>query len=164
MRAFILAAALLGAMPAFAQERAGCDKFKWPLERERALMAKPAGAASGATIAAPLASALKIALKPQAEAALPTPPERAPRLSPAFAGFVRMNAPPRAGTYRITVSANAWIDVVQDGGLLPAGEFSGVQGCEGLRKSVKFTLAATPFVIQLSGMPADTVIVTVTQD
>jgi len=34
--------ALLLATPAFAQEPVGCDKFKWPLDRERTMLANPA--------------------------------------------------------------------------------------------------------------------------
>ncbi len=32
-----IAATLLAAAPALAQEPVGCDKFKWPLDHERAL-------------------------------------------------------------------------------------------------------------------------------
>jgi hypothetical protein len=164
MRAPIVALALLCAVPAWAQTPSGCDSFKWPLARERALMAKPTEAVSGATIADPFATAFKVALAPQADAKLPLKPERAPREAIAYAGFLRMAAPPATGTFRVTLSTNAWIDVIQDGKPVSAGEFSGVQGCEGLRKSVKFALAATPFVVQLSGATVQSLVVTVTQD
>jgi hypothetical protein len=168
MRTRFVAAALLGALatlsPAMAQERTGCDQFKWPLARERALMAKPTETVSGAAIADPFATAFKVTLVPQAEAKLPAAPERAPREATAYAGFLRMAAPPATGTFRVTLSANAWIDVIQDGKPVPAGEFSGVQGCEGLRKSVKFKLTASPFVVQLSGATVQNLVVTVTQD
>ena len=36
--AFIVIAACAVAVPAFAQEPVGCDKFKWPLDKERALL------------------------------------------------------------------------------------------------------------------------------
>lgn len=157
-------AALLIAVPALAQaqEPSGCDKFKWPLDRERALMAKAVEASLGS--AADPKAAVRLALRPQAEAALPMAPERAPKATPAYAGFVRFTAPVQAGTYRITISANAWIDVVQDGKFVHAGEFSGVAGCEGLRKSVKFALRAAPFVLQLSGAAVESMTVIVTQD
>jgi len=41
--------------------------------------------------------------------------------------------------------------VVQDGHELKSITASGVSGCDGIAKSVKFELAATPFVIELSG-------------
>ena len=35
------------AMPALAQKPVGCDKFEWPLDRKRALLANAAPASSG---------------------------------------------------------------------------------------------------------------------
>ncbi|WP_137043089.1 hypothetical protein [Pseudolabrys sp. FHR47] len=168
MRAVIIAVALLGALPTLspvrAQEPVGCDKFKWPLDRERALMANPIDIASGATIAEPGAAAYRIALAPQADAKLPAAPERASREPAAHAGFLRFAATSGPGTFRITLSANAWIDVIQSEKFVHAGEFSGVNGCDGLRKSVKFSLAAAPFTIQFSGATVQSLMVTVTRD
>ncbi len=47
---------------------------------------------------------------------------------------------------------------------MKSGEFSGVGGCEGLRKSVKFTLAARPFIIELTGVSTPDIGVAVTPD
>jgi hypothetical protein len=155
--------ALLITAPAFAQEPVGCDKFKWPLERERALLATAAPAASGAEISQPL-TAVKITLAPYADAHLPAAPERAPKSADSYAGFVRMSAPPKAGLYRITLSQGAWIDVIQDGHEVKSAVFSGATGCAGVRKSVKFELAAAPFVIILSGTTVHDIAVVVTAD
>ena len=38
---FFILLALLMAAPALAQEPIGCDKFKWPVDRERAPLASP---------------------------------------------------------------------------------------------------------------------------
>ena len=46
-RVLLIAVALLIAAPALAQEPVGCDKFKWPLDKERALLAKAETTASG---------------------------------------------------------------------------------------------------------------------
>lgn len=154
--------ALLVAMPALAEEPVGCDKFKWPLETERALLAKPSQAASGAE--ATIGAAFALALAPLADAKLPMAPSRAPKFSDSYAGFLRLSAPPQAGTYRITISDRAWIDVVQDGRELKPGAFTGAKGCDGLAKSVKFDLAATPFVIELSGTSAKAIEFVVTPD
>jgi len=35
--------------------------------------------------------------------------------------------------------------------------FSGALGCEGVRKSVKFDLAAAPFTVELSGVKTDSI-------
>ena len=38
---FALAAALLAAAPAWAQDAVGCDNFKWPVARERVALTTP---------------------------------------------------------------------------------------------------------------------------
>jgi len=71
---------------------------------------------------------------------------------------------PKAGTYRITLSEGAWIDVIQDGAALKATAHSGATGCDGVRKSVKFELAPGPMIIELSGTTAHAVALVVTPD
>ena len=51
-RSHLALIALLLAAPAFAQEPVGCDKFKWPLDRERTMLANPTVVASGSRRAA----------------------------------------------------------------------------------------------------------------
>lgn len=154
--------ALLAAGPALAQAPAGCT-FKWPLDKERALLAKPSPIASGAELAQTQA-AVSVALLPFATAKLPSAPSRAPKYPDSYAGFVRVSSPPKAGVYRITLSHHAWIDVVQDGHRLRPDAFTGSTGCDGVAKSVKFDLAAAPFVIELSGTGAHSVALAVTAD
>ena len=55
---------------------------------------------------------------------------------------------------RSRLSSEGWIDVVQDGHAVKSAAFSGALGCEGVRKSVKFDLAAQPLTLELSGVPA----------
>jgi hypothetical protein len=157
-RLFLGALALLVATPALAAEPSGCDKFKWPIERERAALTAPdrPSLTSGAEIAKPLPAAATVALRPIAEAGLPSPPERASAAN-TFAGFVTVNAPLPAGAYSISLSAGAWVDVVQQGRYLKPQAFSGATDCTGIRKTLKFDLAAGPFVIQISGMKEDAI-------
>ncbi|HLH12136.1 MAG TPA: hypothetical protein VKV77_09705 [Methylovirgula sp.] len=162
MTPLIFAFFALAAAPAFAQEPSGCDKFKWPLDQERALLAKPSQIASGGELAQTPAAAL-LSLVPLAKANLPLTPSRAPRYSDSYAGFLRAPAP-QAGTYRITLSHAAWTDVVQDGHELRSVAFTGARDCSGLAKSVKFELAAAPFVIQVSGTSAHAIALAVTAD
>lgn len=152
MRKSLLALLLLGAAPSFAaEEPSGCDKFKWPIERERAALTAPdrAKLASGAEQAALPSSAIALGLVALQEAKLPTPPERAPQ-DGTFAGFTRIKTA-RAGLYTISLSASAWIDVVQDGHFLKPMAFSGATDCDGIRKTMKYELSAQPFVLQVSG-------------
>ena len=145
--------------PALAQEPVGCDKFKWPLDKERATLTGTdlPKVASGSEVKRPLPFATMVALVPLAEAKLPVAPEREPKSQDRFGGFIQIAAPVKAGTYRITLSSAGWIDVVQDGQRVRSTAATGAIGCEGVRKSVKFELAASPFTVQLSGIEANTV-------
>ena len=153
MRTTLLMALLIGAAPAFAaEEPSGCDKFKWPIERERAALTAPdrTKLASGGEVATLPLTGLTLALVAPADARLPTPPERAPKEG-TFAGFVSVKAPPKAGLYSISLSSGGWVDLVQNGGFLKPKAHSGATDCDGIRKTVKFELSATPFVLQVSG-------------
>ncbi len=154
MRTSLLVAfVLLGAAPAFAaEEPSGCDKFKWPVDRERAALTAPdrAKLASGGEQAALPATGITLALVAPGDAKLPSPPERAPK-DGTFAGFTSIKAAPKAGLYTISLSAGGWVDVVQDGHLLKPKAFSGATDCNGIRKTMKYELSANPFVLQVSG-------------
>ena len=141
------------------EEPVGCDKFKWPLDRERALLTATdiARTESGAEIEPPIGKAVMVRLVPLAEAKLPMTPARAPRSRNRGTGFVKIASLSQPGNYLITLSAGGWIDVVQDGHFVKSGAFSGALGCEGVRKSVAFALAAVPLIVQFSGVPADAV-------
>jgi hypothetical protein len=153
MRApLLIALVLLGTAPAWAaEEPSGCDKFKWPIDRERAALIAPdrAKLASGAALTALPQSGITLALTSPADAKLPTPPERAPKEG-TFAGFASVEAA-KAGLYTISLSAGAWVDVVQDGHVLKPKAFSGATDCEGIRKTMKYELSDKPFVLQISG-------------
>ena len=141
------------------QEPVGCDKFKWPLDKERATLTGTdlPKMASGDRITWPIPWATILTLVPFADAKLPVPPELAPKSPASFAGFLRAAAPAKAGTYKVTLSSEGWVDVVQDGHAVKSSAFSGATGCEGVRKSVKFELTAQPLTIELSGVPSDSI-------
>ena len=155
----LVALALLGAAPAWAaEEPSGCDKFKWGIERERAALTAPdrLKLASGSELAALPPHAVILALRSPAEAKLPTPPERAPK-DGTFAGFASIKTAPKAGLYSISLSGGGWVDVVQDGHFLKPKAFSGATDCDGIRKTMKYELSASPFVLQVSGTKEDSV-------
>jgi hypothetical protein len=159
MRAPVLITLLLLGAPALAaEEPSGCDKFKWPIERERAALTAPdrLKIASGADLNPTLPVAGVISLRPSAEANLPTTPERMPAVN-TFSGFAAFKNALPPGRYTINLSAAGWIDVVQDGKFLRSVTSSGVRGCEGIRKSVKFEIPPKPFTIQISGVEADSI-------
>jgi hypothetical protein len=154
MRAPLLVAlVLLGAVPAWAaEEPSGCDKFKWNIDHERAALTAPdrMKLVSGGELAALPSTGMTLDLSPPAEAKLPTPPERAPKEG-TFAGFTSFKTPPKAGIYTVSLSAGAWVDVVQDGHPLKPKAFSGATDCDGIRKTMKYEISASPFVLQVSG-------------
>ena len=155
----VVALLLLGVAPVrAAEEPSGCDKFKWPIERERAALTAPdrAKLSSGNELAALPSSGITLALVTPADAKLPTPPERAPKEG-TFAGFTSVKAAPKAGLYTISLSAGGWVDVVQDGHFVKPKGFSGATDCDGIRKTMKYELTASPFVLQVSGTKENSV-------
>ncbi len=148
---------LLSTTSAWAVDPVGCEQFKWPVTKERALLTTPGlpnlNSGVDAPTLPPLAATL--ALKPEADAGLPKPSQRAQKPG-TFAGYLRLGQIP-AGTYAISVSDYAWIDVLQDGNYLKPTDSSGVSGCNGIRKTMKFSLAAGSTTVQISGVAADAI-------
>ena len=161
MRAPALVALVLlaSAAPVWAaEEPSGCDKFKWPIDRERAALTAPdrAKLVSGGELNALPSTGVTLTLRPPADAKLPTPPERAPKEG-TFAGFASIKTAPKAGLYTISLSAGGWVDVVQDGHFVKPKGFSGATDCDGIRKTMKYELSASPLVLQVSGIREDSI-------
>jgi hypothetical protein len=146
MRRLALALAGLLAAGAASAAETGCDRLAWTLDAERALLA---AATPNADRASPPA-ARRLTMMPLAQAGFALPPERAPREPGALGGVVRVSVP-EAGLYRVTLDAEGWLDVVQNGAHRGADAFTGVRECPGLRKSVKFRLEAGEAAIQVTG-------------
>jgi hypothetical protein len=161
---FALAAAALMTLlaPASAAED-GCGKFAWPLAREQALLiaANKPSVKAGETLAAIPKGAFTLHLQPAAEAAFVMPPERKTKTQRWFGGAIRFPAPDKPGIYQVTLSDEAWIDVVQDGRYARSVGSTGRGDCPGLRKSVRLELGTTPFVLQFSGVAMDTIVVAI---
>ena len=152
-RNLFFALTFLAATPAFAaEEPSGCDKFKWNIDHARAALTAPDRAKlnSGSELAALPATGVTLALVAPADAKLPTAPERAPK-DGTFAGFTKVTSAPKAGSYTISLSSGAWVDLVQNGHFLKPTAFSGATDCDGIRKTMKYDLSASPFVLQISG-------------
>jgi hypothetical protein len=142
--------AVAGLLLAAAPARADCDHFKWSVAHEigwfkaspAALPAEGGTAATGAGYALTLAKDVK----------LPVAPERAPGKDTygAVVGVPKLDA----GRYHITLSAEAWIDVAQNGAIVKSSDFSGQRDCPGVRKSVLFDLAAGPATVQITNASA----------
>jgi hypothetical protein len=158
MRRHIGAAALLLvlASPAAAED-AACGKFKWPLTTEKSWFDAATDLkayASGAAVDELADGALTVATRPMAEIAFALPPEGKPKPDKTQGALLSFAKVAKAGQYQVTLSDEAWIDIVQGGAYRPSGEFSGVHGCPGLRKSVRFEFADAPLTLQLSSAAA----------
>ena len=166
MRAIALAIGILAGLPTFARaEDAGCGKFAWPLARERTLFAAPdkPPIAAGTELRAIPPAAIVLTLQPAAQANFVLPPERKPRSENWFGGALRLPALEKAGSYQVTLSEEAWVDVVQDGRYARSIGSTGRSDCTGLRKSVRFELSASPFAVQLSGVAAETIVIAISR-
>jgi hypothetical protein len=162
---WLVAVALIAAPGlAQAQEGSGCSGFRWPLDHERAALVRadkpllPNGGPLGYDVATTLG------LQPLSGAGLPKVPERPPRSTDSFAGHFTMSAPAKPGLYRVTISSEGWVDVLDGGAYLHPTAFTGAKDCEGARKSVKFDLPARPLALQFSGVPRDQISVIVSPD
>jgi hypothetical protein len=156
---------LAASAPALAAEPSGCDKFKWPIDRERAVLTGPAARIdSGATIEHS-GSAVRLALRPMTEVQLPFAPERMPRepdgAASRFAGYLRVTAIPSAGTYVVSLSGAGWLDAIQEGKSIKPAAFSGATDCEGIRKLVKFELQGGPLLLQISAVATDSIVLAI---
>ena len=80
-----------------------------------------------------------------------------------FGGVVRLPAMAKPGIYQVTLSDEAWIDVIQDGHYARSIGSTGRSDCPGLCKSVRFELNASPFVVQLSGVTTEMIAVAVSR-
>jgi tungstate transport system substrate-binding protein len=134
------------------EERSACQQFAWSVNREMALFdgAELQTAGTGATVLAQLPAFL-LKLEPQEKVAFAEPPERGARFAGAKAGVVSFSVP-KSGHYQITLSADAWIDLIQDGHALRSLGSSGRRNCPSVRKSVRFELQSGPAVLQLSSV------------
>lgn len=147
------------------QKKVGCESFLWPLATEIALI-KPGdavAATSGDTLPAPPSEkAIALALKPAPEVQLPAKPTSTPKADDAskFAGFVSF-ATVAKGHYQVTMSGPGWIDVIQNGAPLEATGHTGSPECKDVRKSVRFEMTEGPLVIQVHGVPKDTLKITI---
>jgi hypothetical protein len=154
----IVALALIGAVQPANSDDAGCSKFAWPLAHEKALFAAAdkRQTEAGTELTSIPAAAVVLGLKPAAQATFVLPPERKPRSEIWFGGTLRLPAL-EAGSYQVTLSEEAWIDVVQDGRYARSIGSTGRSDCSGLRKSIRFELSSSPFVIQVSGVATETI-------
>jgi hypothetical protein len=105
---------------------------------------------------------MTVTLKPVTEVTYAWPPEG--KTNPgkmSYGAIVEFASVPTPGLYQVSLSAKGWIDVVQNGAALKAVAHSGKSDCETLRKSVRFDIKDGPVTLQISGVAANAVKVTI---
>src|SRR5205814_8658082 len=79
-------------------------------------------------------------------------------------GFLNFGQLPNAGTYQITLSSEAWIDVIQDGRRVePIAIGGGAADCSVPRRTRRYELSSQPVLLQVAGASTDHVALTVRQ-
>ena len=160
-RAAFGAACLLGTLLssslASAEDSPACAKFKWSVARERSAFAAPElpVVASGQSLPG-VAAAASLKLQPQTGVTFVKTPGRKPKIDPAFAGVFALAPIAAAGRYQVTLSNEAWIDVLQNGKEVRSSGVSDQPDCPEVRKSVRFPLQPGPITLQISGSAVDT--------
>lgn len=132
-----------------------CRDFAWDVHQERALFAGQAQAVQGGTTADATPTVrtdrfYAVQLAPQPQVKFVTPPGKVMLADGAYAGMVKFRVP-RSGSYRVSLDAPFWIDIVADGKLLATQDFSGSR-CVGPHKIVIFNMpAGQDLWLQISG-------------
>lgn len=150
--AAVVAVLLMGTATA----RADCDHFKWSLAQEKAwFAAAPEPIDAGGEVAAG-AGAYELALKPENAVRFVTPPKK---LTPgAFGAVVKLAPLAKGGLYQVTLSHEAWVDVIQDDAPARTRNVSRQHDCPAFVKSVRFSLREGPAALQFSGVAAPSLV------
>ena len=96
-----------------------------------------------------LDQAATVTLHPGNEVRFAAAPDK-PGAAGSYGGMLAVDVH-EAGTYQVTLSAGAWIDVLKDGMAVASTAHDHGAECSGLRKMVSFPLTPGRHVIQLSG-------------
>jgi hypothetical protein len=146
-KTIICIAAFLSSSGIALADNPGCEAFKWPVTREQALFQSAPEVQPGVALAVGEAVDLRLAAIDTISFAVP--PARTP-VAGTFGGTASVIVPPE-GLLQVSLSGEAWVDVVQGGHATRAIGYSGVKTCQGIRKSVRFKLTAGPAILQFSG-------------
>ncbi len=152
---------------AWAQSPA-CHDFAWDVHRERALFADAGHVLKGGSSATSTPKVLvgrhyDVTLVPQPQVQYVTTPGKVMLSDGAYGGMLKFRVP-HSGSYRVSLDAGFWIDVVADGKLLGTQDFSGQRGCANPHKMVVFQMpAGQDLWLQISGARGTKAQITVTE-
>jgi hypothetical protein len=126
----------------------GCRKFDWPVNREIELFGEGFFADVESQSALPKDGAFSMLLLPVASVIYIVPPERG--RDDGYGGVVTLEWI-AAGRYQVTLSADAWIDAVQNDKRLPILASTSREDCPGIRQSVQLEIKSVPLTLQFGG-------------
>jgi hypothetical protein len=141
------AAAMVSFASTVAAEESGCEHFAWSLKREQALFAapEPRTVSSGTTLDMLPEKAIVLELKPNTAVSYVVQPARQAKSAESSGGIISISNVPKAGSYQVTTSANAWIDVIQNAKAVDSTAHTGQRDCAEIRKSVRFNQEPSRF-------------------
>lgn len=135
--------------------QAHCTPGKPALPDDLRAWASPTHFEAAGTVSAldhavlPPGQAVLVALRPTPDVSYALRPDE-PGGTVSSGGMVAFDVP-KAGTYRVMLSARAWLDIVRDGAAIGSTHHEHGPACSGIGKMVDFPLPAGRSVIQLSG-------------
>lgn len=148
MKCWLAASVLVAFASATLPARADCNQFKWSVSRELAwLSANPAPIPDDGRVPSFEKGYLVTLAKLDAKK-FEIQPDRAPAAN-SYTAVLKLPAVEKAGLFQITLSDEAWIDVIQNGKSVRSSDFSGQKDCPGVRKTVRFPLEKGEATIQL---------------
>ncbi len=163
----LLVAGLLS-QTAMAADPDPCTKFAWDVSHELAVIKQtpqPVAAAVKPGKDIPqlqVDKVYEIKLANQAGVTFALTPGKPTLPDNAQAGLASFRTD-KAGRYRVAITSEHWIDVLDGNELIKSRDFQGARGCERPRKIVEYDLPASrELTLQLSGSPAAAVALAVT--
>jgi len=159
---FTVALAILaiaaGVTSGFAEvkDNPACEQFGWSIKRELELFRDPylEMVFSGATLGSVPDKGLVLELQPHGTVDYVLAPGGKPKSDDTFAGLLFIWNVLQAGTYEVTLSGDAWIDLIQDGKAQALSAETINSNCSDARKSMRFRLEPGPLTVQVSGASA----------
>jgi hypothetical protein len=145
-----------------AKNNPACEQSSWPLKRELELFRDNLETIfSGATLGLVPEKGLFLELQPPMTADYVLAPGGDPKPD-TFAGVFLVKTVPKAGTYQVTLSEDAWIDLIQDGKALDLSAETHNPSCSDAPKSMRFHLEPGPLTVQISGASANRIKLAIT--
>jgi hypothetical protein len=148
MRAALIACVLtlLAAPQARAQD--GCHQFAWSVERELEWFGDGFTANVESESALPKDGVFALLLQPVSSVIYMVAPERG--RDDGLGGIVTLEWI-SAGRYQVTLSADAWVDAVQNDKRLPVLAATRRNDCPSIRQSLQFEIGSLPLTLQFGG-------------